>query len=179
MQDDERFLMRIGQNLGLKAGLVVSWFYVTLIIGWLIYQTAQLPTALNRNLVTFGISLGFMLISGIVIGMLPAAIIGALTGRYLALLVARLYARLSPDRATLLGVLMCSGIALAGSGLFWLGASLLAWSPSTPLVSFAFTYAFFLGVPSILYVAIGGWGGARLYTLRSRPTAGQNAPSRR
>jgi hypothetical protein len=108
-----------------------------------------------------------VLFVGCIIGVLPALLIGALTGRIIAMALAQFWARLSSVRAALLGVLVCTLFALPLNVIFWPEA----FGPFRSGGS-AGVYAFMLGAPSLIYIIIGGVMSARLYKthLIERPS---------
>lgn len=96
---------------------------------------------------------------GSIVGVLPAMLLGGVTGLLLAGLIALFGRSLTPPYA--------AGIGVAVSVLLSVGIHLIVVRPDRIETLLNGSYVFFIGVPSVVYIVAGGWMGRRLYRQRS------------
>lgn len=99
--------------------------------------------------------IGFILFVGLgvaVIGGLPSTLVGCLTGYSIGHRLAQYPQRLALERAVLLGC----GISLAGIAVTHLIIGPFIFDSNREI------YLGLLGIPSVIYLIVGGWGAATL-----------------
>ena len=144
-------LADVGRILGWKVGASVALLYLA---G---YVLLTLTDPLFRRSASALVLI--MLLVGGLIGVLPAIIIGLVTGWTIGASVERLHTRLSTWRASLIGFGMCVIFALPANVSFWPEVFLL----SPPHNERRWWYWFLLGIPSLIYIVVGSGLSAWLY----------------
>lgn len=159
---DGSSLAKLGLRLGALTGGILAASYATLVIlGMAIYAIATADPSSQASL-TFTV-LTLMFISGImaaIAGVLPATILAMLAGAIIGAVLARLQQALSTTTSALAGVVVCLLLAIP--------VHLLVRS-AVPTLAGGTGYWLWLGVPSLIYLAIGGWVGRRLYREVTMP----------
>jgi hypothetical protein len=156
---------RFGVQLGWKLSFFLSVVYAFL--GVFVIETFIEPSLGNFLIVW---AMGSPIIFAVAI--LPAVIIGVVTGAGLSLLVSHLRERISTTTSFMLGFTFCIGMMVLVHLIFNVEVRFSFVDFSANIVPFGIygTYPFFIGLPSIIYVLSGGWAS---YNLFKRFEAGQ------
>ncbi|MGB8646789.1 MAG: hypothetical protein WCF84_16230 [Anaerolineae bacterium] len=151
-----------GAKLGLKASLGLSLVYAVLVL--LISDT--------RNIIFLILPQADLFIFIFAIG--PAMLYGTITGAILEGLANRLQNKFSVHAFIMISILLCLVIAILSHYLFaiqpdFTGKNMIEPDDSDSRygrlleTQFFETYPFYIGVPTLIYVIMGGWAGGRLY----------------
>jgi hypothetical protein len=163
--EERNHLTTNGIRLGMKLAALLSFLYICLrllvVLGPFIGAGGPpLSWYLVTGLVIFGY--------GVVLGVLPALVIGAITGWLIAFVIQRFRVTFSRTTACLLGLLISVGIAIVINLLLF---------PKKPFETEA--YQTYVVIPSIIYIVVSGYMGVRLYIKNSKDndkTIAVNAP---
>lgn len=146
---------RDGRALGVKIGALVSLLYVG---GYLLFT---LMDPLYRPLVPT-----ILLIGGIA-GVVPATIIGMITGWCIGTLVEHFEKYLSWRSALAIGSMVCTAFALPINVVFWPEVFFLSSADDET----RWWYLFLLGIPSIIYIFVGSGMSIWLYNRQNHRAA--------
>jgi hypothetical protein len=151
---------KAGIMLGAKTGLRLSVLYLLLFNVLVLLSSISRYSSAGEYIGAGAVLFFFTFLIGGLIGVLPATMLGALTGWILAVVLQRRREMLSEPRFWWVSVGICFALALFINfvliGIIW-GST--QEDPSGALSG----YLLFLGVPSLAYVAAGGWVGRQLY----------------
>jgi hypothetical protein len=169
-----------GIVLGILAGLKWSFLYTLIVpilnimltlfslmtqaIGWDISQSHMSVDESFQNVANV---FSLFLVCGFFIGVVPSTIIGALTGWVIEMFINTFWRQLSPRRAMALGIgtTFFAILALHLCLAWLLGSRNPNWDIKPyELGGILLYYGYFLGLPSIIYIIIGGWAGKKLYS---------------
>jgi hypothetical protein len=147
---------REGMKKGIKIGFYVSLVY-NLASPFIYFFT---DPSVHKAGTPIGGVISFMMVlplCGLLVGCVPATIVGGLTGWVVGKVFALLQSRLTPARALLIGL----GVAISISLLLNWAIVFDARQPS-PLL-WNDMYIFFLGIPTLVYIATSLVASYRLY----------------
>jgi MFS family permease len=162
---------RVGMNLGQKTGLILSLLYAA--IGFVIIELLGIGAGFSSPYfyTSFPASFpwgGFTIVIIIImlIAVLPATIIGGLTGACLGVLTEKTKGHISKYPFVLLCITSCLVAIILIHLLFQIPVSLSFEISNTDFLSFGIyeSYPFCLGIPSVIYILTGGWIGWKLYS---------------
>jgi hypothetical protein len=163
--------LRAGMNLGRKTGLIVSSLYAT--IGFFVIELLGIGAGFSSPYfyTSFPTSFpwgGFIITIIIImlIAVVPATIIGGLTGACLGVLTEKTRGYISKYHFVLLCVTSCLVVIILIHLLFQIPISLSFEISNTEFPSLGIyeSYPFCLGIPSVIYIITGGWTGWKLYS---------------
>lgn len=133
----------------------------------------RLPYRLDDMVTNAIYAFGWFLIPGLIVGILPSILIGLTTGFVIDFLLKRLSSYLSPQRANGLGVALATIlVTLAHGGLAVLLMTRMHFTERD--AGLLFLYAYFLGVPSIIYIIAAGRVSKKLYLSQLQSTGINN-----
>jgi hypothetical protein len=169
-------LVKAGIWLGCKAGFwaVIAYLsgYAVATLALVLADVARLAPGSDYTYVTVTSTVTVVVLIyfvGCIYGLLPAILIGALTGGLTGQALALTWKSMTAVRVWIVGSLVCLLIALL--------VNTLAWSLFFPVVLDELNlfsdpgYIPLLGIPSLIYLSIGGWVSARLYSKMRRAQA--------
>jgi hypothetical protein len=156
-------LPKAGFILGLKTGLRVSALYLLMFVLLVLVSTMSRLDGLG-DIITGGAVLLFVaFLFGGLIGILPATFLGGITGWVLGWVLEKRGESLTRGQFALMSMGICFVIALFVNVVLVMAG----WTQSEGAEDFFSGYLLLLGVPSLIYVAVGGWVGTRLYMRRA------------
>lgn len=161
--EERESLANRGAEEGTRLGFVLGLAYIALILAFGFLSdifTSELPFRPEQFTGWIGVA-GIVLVFGGCIGVLPALLLGLITGWSIGTIVERRYETLTSRKTILLGVIVCGMISLPLHLVFWL----MFYEPTANPVS---VWLFLLGVPSIVYFTAGAWGANNLYQAQTR-----------
>ncbi len=154
---------KAGFILGLKTGLRVSALYLLMFVLLVLVSTMSRLDGLG-DIITGGAVLLFVaFLFGGLIGILPATFLGGITGWVLGWVLEKRGESLTRGQFALMSMGICFVIALFVNVVLVMAG----WTQSEGAEDFFSGYLLLLGVPSLIYVAVGGWVGTRLYMRRA------------
>lgn len=166
-------LPKAGFILGLKAGLRLSALYVLAFVVLVLVSTMSRLDGLGDIITGGAVLLFFAFLIGGLIGILPATFLGGITGWVLGWVLERRGESLTRGQFALLSMGICFVIALFVNVVLVMAG----WTQAEDAADFFSGYLLFLGVPSLIYVAVGSWVGMRLYMRRAAPGGEPQAES--
>lgn len=141
----------VGAEMGARAGFFLSALY---------------STPLTLPFLFFPPAFALAILASIVIGISPSVLLGWVTGRIIGWALSRRIHTMTQSTAIMLGVGVCIAFAVV--------IHLLVKSSTQ---SIEFDYWLLLGIPSIIYVLVGGWMGRAIY-IRLNEMESENQPAR-
>ena len=156
-------LAKVGFILGLKTGLGLSVIYLLMFVLLVLVSTVPRLDGLGDIITGGAVLLFFVFLIGGLIGILPATFLGGITGWVLGWVLERRGESLTRGQFALMSMGICFVIVLFVNVVLVLAG----WTQSEGAEDFFSGYLLLLGVPSLIYVAVGGWVGRRLYTRRA------------
>jgi hypothetical protein len=156
-------LPRAGFILGLKAGLRLSALYVLAFVLLVLVSTMSRLDGLGDIITGGAVLFFFAFLIGGLIGILPATFLGGITGWMLGWVLERRGESLTRGQFALMSMGICFVIAVFVNVVLIMAG----WTQAEGAADFFSGYLLFLGVPSLIYVAVGGWVGTRLYMRRA------------
>ena len=162
-----------GLRLGGKAGFIIAIWYA--IAGILIIEflgqgvgLLSFPSEQEGGLRLFVFVTIVTIIMIFFFAITPAVIIGALTGMYIGQLAKLTGARLPRYLFLMLCISLCLVVIIL-IHVFFKIPIVLSFQNSTPPTSSGSlgvyeTYPFAIGIPSLIYLVMGIWGGGKLYS---------------
>jgi hypothetical protein len=146
---------------GAKVGLLASSTYVTFSLVCLVSLDMITTQSIIENPRWSAIFIGAVIIFGLSIGVIPSVIVGSLTGWCVALGLYYLDLR-SSRMIRALSATVCLALVVAGHAVLWFLYTVIDWSSvangvSTTVEGLWLAYLYFIGVPSLIYIAIGAW----------------------
>lgn len=158
-RDETATLASIGRTLGAKAGAGVGVVYLVGLVLVIVIDALRMQPSDASYL---PLVLLYLFI-GPAVGVLPATLIGMFSGWVIGVVVDQHEARLAPWSAVLVGLML--------TGVFAACINIFIWPWGWICVLFAAgdcaAYWAYLGVPSAIYILLGGGVGGWLYQQRN------------
>jgi hypothetical protein len=173
MMKEVSSLAKAGFILGLKAGLGLSVIYLLAFVLLVFASTVPRLDGLGDLITGGAMLLFFTFLVGGVIGILPATFLGGITGWLLGWALERRGESLTRGQFALMSMGICFVIALFVNVVLVMAG----WTQAEGAADFFSGYLLLLGVPSLIYVAVGAWVGMRLYRRRAAPGVEPQADS--